>query len=177
VLSRDRQLEEWIVAHRVGFLDPVARALSEVGTWGGVWLALALVLTLLRRRGDVFVWTLAAVVVASLTTDALKAMIGRDRPDVETLVAAPQTSSFPSGHASTGFACATVLGSFAPELRVPLYALATAIAWSRMYVGVHFPLDVIAGALWGIAVGLVLLRALPRLAAARRRSRRAPPAG
>ncbi len=177
MLSWDRHLEGWVVAHRVGVLDPLAEGLTYVGTHGAVWLAIALALALARRRADVFVWTLSAVVVASLTTDGLKAATSRSRPDVDTLVSRPHTSSFPSGHAATSFACATVLGAFAPRLRVPLYALAALIAWSRAYVGVHYPLDVVAGAVWGVVVGLVLLRALPRLAAARRRSRPAPPPG
>jgi undecaprenyl-diphosphatase len=177
MLSWDRHLEGWIVAHRVGFLDPIAQGLSYIGVFGAVWLAIALVLALSRRRADVFLWTLTAGVVASLTTDAVKAATSRERPDVDALVSRPHTGSFPSGHAATSFACATVLGAFAPGLRVPLYVLAALIAWSRAYVGVHYPLDVLAGAAWGLAVGLVVLRALPRLGAVRRRSRPAPPAG
>ena len=70
-----------------------------------------------------------------------------------------------------------VLTAFEPRLRVPLYALATLIALSRTYVGVHYPLDVLAGAAWGLLVGWALVRALRRLAAGRRRSRPAPPEG
>ena len=158
MLSWDRRVEDWVVAHRVGLLDPLAQGLTYVGTYGAVWLAIAVALALARRRADVFVWTLTAAVVASLTTDALKAVTSRSRPDVDTLVARPHTSSFPSGHAAISFACATVLGAFVPRLRVPFYVLATLIAGSRMYVGVHFPLDVVVGAAWGVVVGLVVLR-------------------
>jgi undecaprenyl-diphosphatase len=180
MLSWDRRLEGWIVAHRVGVLDPVAQGLSYVGMWSAVWLAIAVVLAVLWRRADVFLWTAATALTASLTTDALKAAVGRDRPDVDTLVARPHSASFPSGHAATSFACATVLSSFEPRLRVPLYALAALIALSRTYVGVHFPLDVLFGAAWGLLVGwfvLKILRALRRRAAGRRRSRPAQPAG
>ena len=115
--------------------------------------------------------------VALFTTDAIKALSSRDRPDVDTLVGRPHSSSFPSAHAATSFACATVLAAFEPRLRVPLYVLATLIALSRTYVGVHFPLDVIAGAALGAARRLGCVRALRRLEAGRRRSRPAQPAG
>jgi undecaprenyl-diphosphatase len=177
MLSWDRRLEDWIVEHRVDVLDPVAQGLSYAGVQAAVWLVVALVLALVARRADVLLWTLVAALTASLTTDAIKAATSRDRPDVDTLVTRSESLSFPSGHASSSFACATVLSSFEPRLRVPLYALAALIALSRTYVGVHYPLDVLAGAAWGVLVGLGVLTALRRLAGARRRSRRAPPAG
>ncbi len=177
MLDRDRQLEDWIVGHRAGFLDPVAQALSYVGSWGLVWLAIALVIALRSRRASVFAWTLTADVIAQLSSSALKEATDRARPDVDPLVGRPTSSSFPSGHAASSFACATVLAAFAPSLRIPLFALAAGIAWSRAYVGVHFPLDVLVGALWGVAVGILVLRALRPLAAGLRRSRPAPRAG
>ena len=128
----------------------------------------------MRRRPEIFVLVLCADGVAELVADALKAAIPRRRPHDHALVAEPHTHSFPSGHATTSFACATLLAAAVPRLRVPLYVLATAIAWSRVYVGVHYPLDVLAGAALGLAVGVLVLRALPRLARGRRRSRRTP---
>jgi undecaprenyl-diphosphatase len=175
-VSWDRRLEDWIVGHRVGVLDPVAQGLSYVGTWSAVWLVVAVALAVLRHRPAVVVWTLVAAVTSALTTDVLKAATGRSRPDVDMLVPRPQSESFPSGHASSSFACATVRGAFEPRLRVPLYVLATLIALSRTYVGVHYPLDVLAGAAWGLLLGWLVVRALRRLEAARRRSRPAPPA-
>jgi undecaprenyl-diphosphatase len=142
-----------------------------------VWLAIAAVVAAARRRPEVIVETLAAVVLAELSTDLLKFAIPRARPDVHALVARPHTHSFPSGHAAIAFASATVLGAAVPRARPLLYVLAALVAWSRVYVGVHFPLDVAAGALLGVGLGLAVLRARRTLAAARRRSRRAPPAG
>jgi undecaprenyl-diphosphatase len=79
------------------------------------------------------------------------------------------TYSFPSGHATVSFACAAVLAAALPRLRVPLFALAALIAFSRVYVGVHYPSDVVGGA----ALGILIAIALRRLAAVLRRS--APP--
>jgi undecaprenyl-diphosphatase len=173
VVAWDRQLERWVTGHRVGILNPVFEGLTYSGTFGAVWLGIAVALAFAVGRRLVFLWTLAAIAAAEISTDVLKAAIPRSRPHVEALVARPHTHSFPSGHAAISFACATVLGAAAPRLRIPLYLLAAAIAWSRVYVGVHYPLDVAAGAILGTAAALALLRALPWLAAGRRRSLRA----
>jgi undecaprenyl-diphosphatase len=139
--------------------------------YGSVWLLVAAVAALSLRRPQVFVWTLVADGLAELTTDVLKGAIPRARPRVHALVTRPHTHSFPSGHATTSFACATVLALMLPRLALPLLLLAAAVAWSRVYVGVHFPLDVLGGAVLGAGIGLLVARALPRLVTARRRSR------
>jgi PAP2 superfamily. len=169
LISADKHLERWIVAHRVGWLDWFFVCLSRIGTLGLVWILIGAVLALLWRRP----WLLARVVAAAAMADLLatlgKALVPRHRPFVHQLGARTSTHSFPSGHSATSFACATVLAAAAPRLRVPLYALATLIAFSRLYNGDHYPLDVLAGSILGILVATALLR----LAGARRRSRRA----
>jgi undecaprenyl-diphosphatase len=175
--SWDRSLEDWIVAHRIGALDPFAEGLSYVGSDAAIWLAIALVISLARRRGEVIAWTASAALIAWAGAEILKALIDRPRPDVDRLVSLPDSRALPSGHAATSFACATVLAALLPRWRVPFFVLAVMIAWSRTYVGVHYPFDVVVGAALGVGVGLLVLRVLRPLAAARRRSRRPPPAG
>jgi undecaprenyl-diphosphatase len=85
----------------------------------------------------------------------------------------PTDWSFPSGHAATSFAGATMLAHFLPRQRLLLYALAVAIAYSRVYVGVHYPVDVLAGAALGTAVGWAGITSLPMLGRSRPRSRAA----
>jgi undecaprenyl-diphosphatase len=127
-------------------------------------------------------WFFVALVTATLAADGLSLLlrqwIGRDRPplvyaDPRPLVGVPHSSAFPSGHASTAFAAATVIAWASRPLAVPAYALATLVAWSRVYVGVHWPLDVIGGAALGTLVAIALLKLLE----APRRSLRAPQAG
>jgi len=128
-----------------------------------------------RRRLVAF--TVFAVILADLLALAVKAIVNRPRPHLDPLVRVPTDWSFPSGHAATSFAGATMLSLFFPRLAPVLYGLAVAIAFSRVYVGVHYPLDVIAGAALGTAVGYGVFRALPTLARFPRRPRAAPPPG
>ena len=136
------------------------------------------VLAVIWRRPWLLVLVLASDFVADGLSLALRQAIGRDRPPLvypepKALVAVPHTGAFPSGHASSAFACAAVLAWASPRLRVPAFVLAAAIAWSRVYVGVHWPLDVLGGAILGVLVSIVLLK----LAASPPRLRREPQAG
>jgi undecaprenyl-diphosphatase len=125
------------------------------------------------------VWlTVIAVALADWSAMGIKALVDRDRPPVDyaepkTLVGVPHDASFPSGHAATSFAAATMLSFAFPRLAPALFLLAAAVAFSRVYVGVHYPLDVIGGAVLGVLVAI----ALRRLAAGLPRSRRAQQTG
>jgi undecaprenyl-diphosphatase len=84
----------------------------------------------------------------------LKLVVRRARPDVPglpALIGTPTQLSFPSAHATSSFAAARAYGRLVP--RAPLYVLACALAWSRVYLGVHYPSDVAAGAALGTVVG------------------------
>jgi undecaprenyl-diphosphatase len=176
------------VHHRAGWLDPVFQALSWIGTQGLVWIAIAAVLALVWRRPSLLVAVAAADAIAQAVAYALKVGVGEDRPPLrypepKPLVHVPHDGSFPSGHAASSFACATVLAFAVPRYAPLLFLLAAAIGFSRVYVGVHYPLDVLAGAALGAAIGfgIVLLARrsrglLPRVRG-RRRSPRAPRAG
>lgn len=167
-----------MIEHRWEPLDAVFVGLSRLGYGGALWLILALVATVLARRPSILVWVAAAVLTADGIALALKALVGRPRPfelddDPEPLLLAIVGASFPSGHAATSFAGATMLARYLRGRALLLFLLAAAVAFSRVYVGVHYPADVLAGAAIGAAVAI----ALPRLAAVRRRSPREPRPG
>lgn len=172
----DRDLQRLVVEHRLDVLDPLFQLLSWIGSFGLVWIVTAGLLAVTRRSPGILLTTTIAVVAADLASLGLKVLVGRRRPfvtepDPEPLVHVASTLSFPSGHAATSFAGAVVLSAAAPRYRYSFVALAAAIAASRVYVGVHYPADVVAGAALGAAVAataLLLLRAV------RRRRRPAP---
>lgn len=115
----------------------------------------------LRSRRVPLTATCAAIACGSASVLAAlsKELVDRARPaladpGISSLVATPGSPSFPSGHAATAFAGAAVVGVFYPRLRWPLYGLAALVALSRVYLGVHFWLDVLAGAALGLGIGL-----------------------
>ena len=133
-------------------------------------------LTVLRRNIVPFLFVAATALVTNLVVSGLKHAVGRDRPpavilDPKPLMEVPTTSSFPSGHAATSFACALVLARLAPRLTIPLFVLAALIAFSRVYVGVHYPFDVLAGAALGLGIAIALPRLLEALQRLRPRTR------
>ena len=154
-------------------LDDVFVALSRVGSQGAIWILIAVLAAIYWRRPAIFVYVTLADLIAGVSSALLRHAIGRERPplrfpDPHPLVHVPGNPSFPSGHAATSFACAATLAWLTPLSPVALYALAALIAFSRVYVGVHYPLDVIGGA----ALGLGVATALRLLVEARRRSAR-----
>jgi undecaprenyl-diphosphatase len=137
-----------------------------------LWIAIALVLGAVYRRWGALWLTVIAVALADWSATGIKALVGRDRPPVhyarpKALVPVPHDASFPSGHAATSFAAATILTFAFPRLAPAFFLLAAAVGFSRVYVGVHYPLDVVGGA----ALGVLVATALRLLVANRRRLR------
>jgi undecaprenyl-diphosphatase len=135
--------------------------LSKAGSHGLLWLVLGLALSLLWRRWQPFVVVALADVAADGLAGLLKAAVGVQRPhEAHDLLAVPHSKSFPSGHSATSFACATILALLVPRAAPAFYVLAAAVAYSRLYVGVHWPTDVIAGAALGVVTALLLRAAI-----------------
>jgi undecaprenyl-diphosphatase len=165
LLRLDHALRAWAVTHRIGWLDRLVFLLSTAGVGGGLWIVIGLVLAIFRR----FLWrdvgrlVLVLIVTNVLTDYVLKPMIHRVRPfrwtpDVLVIGRHSDTASFPSGHTATAVAGAFVFTRVLPERRVVWWLLAAAIAYSRLYLGVHYPLDVAAGAIVGIVCAFGLWR-------------------
>jgi len=131
-----------------------AARFSRLGEHAGIWLAIGVSGQLLdsRRRPG---WRRATATVAGVyaLNTAIKFLVRRPRPDLPDLPAltgTPSGLSFPSAHASTAFAGAFAFSRLGVP-RLPLYGLAGSLALSRLYLGVHYPSDVLAGALLGTA--------------------------
>jgi undecaprenyl-diphosphatase len=164
LISGDRLLLEAVEGVRWGPLTMMFMLLSAWWMKGVAFVAVGAVGDVRCRRRLPAATLIAAVSVGigSLVVAMLKESIDRPRPEhtdpaLDAAVATPGSPSFPSGHTATAFAAAAVVGAFYPRLRWPLYSLATLVGLSRIYLGVHFTLDVIAGATLGLAIGLGLV--------------------
>jgi undecaprenyl-diphosphatase len=143
--------------------------------------------SLFARRNPFFGLGLTAACVwsADLIALGIKAATGRPRPfeelpAIDTLIGATVGQSLPSGHAATSFAGAVILTYLLPRGAALFFLLAVAISFSRIYVGVHYPSDVLAGAALGAVLSLTalaILRLRRPTSAGRPRSAGAPPAG
>ena len=137
--------------------ERVAMTLALVGEFGAIWLAIGVALAFVDRdRREQ--WLIAAALgpVAVGLNFVVKRIVGRRRPvlaGLPPLGRAPSSLSFPSAHTTSSFACAVAMTRIDPTAGV-LFALATAIALGRPYLGMHYPSDVLGGALLGTALGL-----------------------
>ena len=140
-------------------LERLARLLGKAGNNGAIWLALGLALAIVDP-GNREAWVICAVLgpVAIGLNYAVKLVVRRPRPVLEGLPplgGAPSSLSFPSAHATSSFAVATAMARVEP-LGALAFVLAFALALGRPYLGMHYPSDVLAGALLGIGLGLIV---------------------
>jgi undecaprenyl-diphosphatase len=158
---------------------PLTALMTLLSAWWvkGIVIAAIGALADWRRRPRSVPWSAllatAALLIASAASGLLKDVFDRVRPalaepGVTALVSLPGDASMPSGHAATAAAAAGVVALLHPRLRAPLAALVAAIALSRVYLGVHYPSDVIVGAALGLAIAWLVV-ALARRVVRRRR--------
>jgi len=149
------------------FLDLIMPLVSISGDGGMIWILAALVLIVFGRQETkraAFLMLAALFISYLVGEEVLKALFQRPRPfqtlpGVNLLVPPPGSFSFPSGHTANAFAAGLVLARKIPALALPALIIAVLMAFSRVYVGVHYPLDVLCGALVGIACALPVLKA------------------
>ncbi|MFA5801040.1 MAG: phosphatase PAP2 family protein [Thermoleophilia bacterium] len=137
---------------------------SRTGNWGIFWVALASVFALAYWRsgsehGRPMIVSVPVVVFSTMVFNSfLKESLRRERPAsddpaLKPLVGVPSSKSFPSSHAAMSFGAATILTYIQPSLAPLFYGLALLMSWSRVYVGVHYPSDVLAGTAVGLLTG------------------------
>jgi membrane-associated phospholipid phosphatase len=152
-----------LYAMRTRFHSPAAesvgKALGRTGEYGAVWLVIGVAMAFVDPDNGEN-WVVAGLLgpIAIGLNFAVKLAVRRPRPVLEGLPplgGAPSSLSFPSAHATSSFACATAMTRIAPEAAF-LFILAAAIALCRPYLGMHYPSDVLAGAIIGVGLGLIV---------------------
>ncbi len=165
LLQLDGQLLIWIQNHlRFEFLTPVMKFISALSNGGMIWILLTLVLLILpayRKTG--VLCTIALILDVLLVNVLLKDLAARPRPytqlsDLVLLIKAQTDFSFPSGHTSCAFSVAWIYFRRLPKKAgIPLLILAFLTGFSRLYVGVHYPTDVLGGFLCGSLIAWTVL--------------------
>lgn len=144
---------------RTPVLDRIMLLATHLGDGGALWLVAALVLLLLPKTRRIrFAVSVSLLLEVLCCNVILKPLVGRIRPRdvnqaVTLLVPRPLDYSFPSGHTGGSFAAVSALYFGKKKLWIPCLVLACLIAFSRLYLYVHFPTDVLAGAALGILTG------------------------
>lgn len=172
----DHSVFQWIQEHIwCGFLDVVMPMITFLGEGGFFWILLAVVFLFSKKYRKVGVTMAFALIVMLLVNDlTLKNIFARVRPfnfepfadlyasfpvvdgKPDLLVSLPSSFSFPSGHTSSSFAAATaILLNKKWKVGVPAFVLAILIGFSRNYLMVHYPTDVLFGALMGVAYAVL----------------------
>ena len=136
-------------------MDVIMPAISFLGNAGWVWILAGVVMAVIpktRKIGiTVCIALLLSLIVCNLT---LKPIVNRIRPydikeGIELLITKPHDASFPSGHSSASFAAAVAMVLYNKKIGIPAVVLASLIAFSRLYLYVHFPTDVLGGIILG----------------------------
>ncbi|MBI5740611.1 MAG: phosphatase PAP2 family protein [Nitrospirae bacterium] len=129
-----------------------------------LFIAIAVPIFFKDRRNGILITTLSILgfIIADHSGDILKHLIARPRPcheleNARLLVTCGKSFSLPSNHAATSFAVASIIGHLFRRGAIPAFVVAFIVAFSRIYVGVHYPSDVIAGAVLGGATGGIIL--------------------
>jgi undecaprenyl-diphosphatase len=158
----DLPILDWIAEHlQCGFLDAVMPVITALGNGGIFWIALALVMMIIPKyRKAGFSMGLALIMGLLVCNLTLKPLVGRMRPydyqleffgkSIDLLIATPHDFSFPSGHTIASFEGAVALLIHDRKLGIPALVLAVLIAFSRLYLYVHYPTDVLASIILGV---------------------------
>lgn len=150
---------------RLPFLNPVMIFITSIGNYALVWIAISVSLVIPQKTRRIGIMSLVALLVSFLLNNLiLKEVVGRIRPyevisGLELLVNPATDLSFPSGHTGNSFAVAVVLFQKLPrKYGIPSLILASLIGISRLYIGIHYPTDVLAGAVIGTLIAILVVK-------------------
>ncbi|MDO5816026.1 MAG: phosphatase PAP2 family protein [Eubacteriales bacterium] len=159
----DMSILLWIQEHlRIDALTPFWKVITFLGNGGWFWLVAAAVLLIPKKTRRTGIVALLSMTIGFLITNLLlKNIVARPRPfdtytEIIPLITRPTDFSFPSGHTCASFACALVFFRMLPEkYGIPAVILAGMVAFSRLYLGVHYPGDVLGGFLVAVFASIL----------------------
>lgn len=137
-------------------MDKVMVIITYLGNGGLIWIIISIFLMLNKKYRKIGFVVVGALILSTILGDEiLKNVIKRARPSTyipaaNLLISKPLTYSFPSGHAATSFAAAGVLAKYFKQYAFAFFSLAFVIAFSRLYLYVHYPTDVLVGIILGL---------------------------
>ena len=138
-------------------LDSFMKFITALGNGGMIWIGATILLLIPKKTRKIGMMSAVALLGSLIiNNNIIKNIVQRPRPfvtftDLQIIIPTPSEYSFPSGHTSSSFAAAAVFYRHLPKkLGLPSVILAGLIGFSRLYVGVHYPTDVIAGVIMGI---------------------------
>jgi len=148
---------------------PVLESLFVILTNGGTFIFIILIILILWIKGErkPAIYLAVGLIIDTILVFTLKTSIHRPRPyevlSIPTLEFGDHFGSLPSGHTSRAFLCATILSKFYRKYLVIFFLIALSVGFSRVYIGSHYPLDVIIGAINGVLLGMIVVNLLDRL--------------
>ncbi len=164
IQSFDEQALVWIAEHvRCGLLDPFMKLYTQLGNTGMLFIALGVLMLFFKQTRRAGLSALCAMLIGLIVVNfTIKPLVSRPRPwlaieNFVNLVPEHDPNSFPSGHTNAAFAFALAVCMSAPRrwMKISAVCAAAVMGLSRLYVGVHFPSDVLAGAVIGSLCGLL----------------------
>lgn len=164
VLGFDKAILDAIQALRTFLGDLLMPWFGVIGDFGAIWIVATILLLIFPQTRRAGVVVAIALVIDVLVVDVfLKPLVARPRPyqvfgDSALLVPPLKDWSFPSGHTASSFAAASALYFARSKFWIPATIVAALIAFSRLYVYVHYPTDVLAGFLLGVLFGFIASR-------------------
>lgn len=166
----DFSILDWIASHmQCAFMDWLMPLITKFGDGGIFWIAVAVVLLFFKKTRKTGVMLAVSFILGLLVGNLiLKPLVARVRPydintDVVLLVKALSDYSFPSGHTLVSFEAATVLLMVDRRFGIPALILGILVAFSRLYLYVHYPTDVLAGMVLGILFGVIAVLLVRRI--------------
>lgn len=160
--SIDTRILFYIQELRNPVIDRIMVFITTLGNAGFLWILIAFLFLTQKRYQKAGIPLFCAISLAMILGDnILKPLVGRVRPcnlfpEISMIIQCPQSPSFPSGHTMVGFASATVIYYYFRRFGWIAYGIASLIAFSRLYLFVHYPSDVLGGIALGILHGLIV---------------------